>query len=205
MYRGHCFVHRAEVMQFRGEWSDALDETKRAADRLPDPGLRMMGAAVYLRAELHRLRGEFADAENTYREANEHGRDPQPGLALLRLAKGNIDAAVAAIRRVVDEAEGPIDRIGCSAPSSRSCSRPETLTAARAAADELTQFSTRTDRASRTGHGRARFGRGARCEWRRPRRVEAAAQGVDDLARARSALRGGLYAGASVTGVPTGG
>ena len=108
MYRGHCLVHRAEVMQFRGEWSDALDEIKRAADRLVDPGLRMMGAAVYLRAELHRLRGEFHDAENAYREANEHGRNPQPGLALLRLAQRNTDAAVAAIRRVVDEADGPI-------------------------------------------------------------------------------------------------
>src|SRR4030095_16968310 len=116
MYRGHCLVHRAEVMQFRGEWSDALDEIKRAADRLADPGLRMMGAAVYLRAELHRLRGEFSDDENGFREANEHGAHTQPGLALLRVAQRNIDAAVAAIRRVVDEADGPIERIGVLGP-----------------------------------------------------------------------------------------
>lgn len=141
MYRGHCLVHRAEVMQFRGEWSDALDEIKRAADRLADPGLRMMGAAVYLRAELHRLRGEFNDAENAYREANEHGRNPHPGLALLRLAQGNTAAAVAAIRRVVDEADGPIERIGLLGPFVEIVLAAADVHGARTAADELTQLS----------------------------------------------------------------
>jgi DNA-binding CsgD family transcriptional regulator/tetratricopeptide (TPR) repeat protein len=141
MYRGHCLVHRAEVMQLRGEWSDALDETKRAADLVADPGLRMIGAAVYLRAELHRLRGEFDDAENAYREANEHGRNPQPGLALLRLAQRNTDAAVAAIRRVVDEADGPIERIGVLGPFVEIVLAAGDVDGARAAADELTQLS----------------------------------------------------------------
>jgi DNA-binding CsgD family transcriptional regulator len=142
MYRGHCLVHRAEVMQFRGEWSTALDETKRAADRLHDPGLRMMGAAVYLRAELHRLRGEFADAEAAYREANEHGRNPQPGLAMLRLAQGNTDTAVAAIRRVLEEADGPVDRIRVLGPFVEILLAAGDVDAARSAADELAQLST---------------------------------------------------------------
>jgi ATP/maltotriose-dependent transcriptional regulator MalT len=142
MYRGHCLVHRAEVMQFRGEWSTALDETKRAADRLHDPGLRMMGAAVYLRAELHRLRGDFADAEAAYREANEHGRNPQPGLAMLRLAQGNADTAVAAIRRVLDEADGPVDRIRVLGPFVEILLAAGDVDAARSAADELAQLST---------------------------------------------------------------
>jgi len=140
MYRGHCLVHRAEVMQFRGEWSEALDEIKRAADRLTDPGMTM-GAAVYLRAELHRLRGEFDDAEEAFREANEHGRNPQPGLALLRLAQRNTDAAVAAIRRVVDEADGPIERIGVLGPFVEIVLAAGDVDGARAAADELTQLS----------------------------------------------------------------
>ena len=140
MYRGQCLVHRAEVMQFRGEWSDSLDEIKRAADRLVDPGPRMMGAALYLRAELHRLRGEFDDARDSYREANEHGRSPQPGLALLRLAQGNTDTAVAAIRRVVDEADGPIERIGVLGPFVEIVLASGDVDGAQAAADELSQL-----------------------------------------------------------------
>lgn len=141
MYRGDCLVHRAEVMQFRGEWSDALDETKRAADRLADHGLKMMGAAVYLRAELHRLRGEFDDAEDAYREANEHGRNPQPGLALLRLRQGNTNAAGAAIRRVIDEADGPIERVSVLGPFVEIVLAAGDVDGALAAANELTQLS----------------------------------------------------------------
>ena len=142
MYRGHCLVHRAEVMQVRGEWSDAMDQIKRAADMVADPGLRMMGAAVYLRADLHRLRGEFRDAENAYREANELGRNPQPGLALLRLAQGNTDAAAAALRRVIDEAEGTIGRIGVLGPFVEVALATGDVDGARTAADELMELST---------------------------------------------------------------
>jgi DNA-binding CsgD family transcriptional regulator/tetratricopeptide (TPR) repeat protein len=141
MYRGHCLVHRAEVMQFHGEWSDAMDEIKRAADRLADPGLRMIGAEVYLRAELHRLRGEFGDAEKAFREANEHGRNPQPGLALLRLAQGNTDAAVATMRRVVEEADGPIARVRVLGPFVEVVLAAGDVDGARAAADELAELS----------------------------------------------------------------
>jgi ATP/maltotriose-dependent transcriptional regulator MalT len=98
-YRGQCLVHRSEVMQYAGEWGDALRQAELARDRLsvpvPHPAL---GVAMYQLAELHRLAGRFADAEACYRAANEHGYHPQPGLALLRLAQGRTEQAVAAIR-----------------------------------------------------------------------------------------------------------
>ena len=50
---------------------------------------------------MHRLRGEFAAAEGAYRSASRGGFDPQPGLALLRLAEGSVDAAAAAIGRAL--------------------------------------------------------------------------------------------------------
>ena len=55
---------------------------------------RPLGRAYYQRGELHRLRGEFDKAEEAYRQASELGRKPQPGLALLRLAQGDVDAAL---------------------------------------------------------------------------------------------------------------
>src|SRR5688572_12287417 len=93
LYRGECLIHRAEIMQLHGAWSDALEEAQRACSsgRVAQP--RVLGAASYLQAELHRLRGEFTAAEEAYRRANELGYGPQPGLALLRLAEGRADAA----------------------------------------------------------------------------------------------------------------
>lgn len=101
-FTGRCLVHRAEIMQLNGAWRDAIEEARRARERF-SRGIDQQptGSALYQQAEVHRLRGEHAAAEEAYRSASRCGWDPQPGLALLRLAQGRTDAAVAAIRRVV--------------------------------------------------------------------------------------------------------
>ena len=104
-YRGQCLVYRAEIMQMHGAWADAMNEAHFARERLSQPaGQPAVGMALYRLAELHRLRGEFAEAEEHYRQASQWGRDPHPGLALLRLAEGRVDAAEAGVRGAVDEA-----------------------------------------------------------------------------------------------------
>ena len=67
----------------------------------------MLGSAYYQLAEIQRLRGEFAEAEDSYRRASQAGRDPEPGLSLLRMAQGRLDLALPAIRRALEEAEDP--------------------------------------------------------------------------------------------------
>jgi DNA-binding CsgD family transcriptional regulator len=109
-YRGRCLIHRSEIMQLSGAWPEAMDEARRACERLSAPPQPQLGAAFYQRAELHRLRGEFTMAEDAYRQASQRGRIPEPGLALLRLAQGRADAAAAAIRRAVEEAKDVVSR-----------------------------------------------------------------------------------------------
>jgi DNA-binding CsgD family transcriptional regulator len=104
-YRGQCQIHRAEIMQLRGEWADAFDEARLACDRLG--GQAAEGAALYQVGELHRLRGEFADAERAFLAASRWMPEPQPGLALLRLAQGRVDAARAAIEHTLGEVAVP--------------------------------------------------------------------------------------------------
>lgn len=105
-YRGQCLVHRSEIMQLRGEWSDAIVEIAQACEHLTEPpGDPVLGMAYYQQGELLRLRGQFSRAEQAYRKAGESGHAVQPGLALLRLAQGRFRDAEAAIRRVVGEIE----------------------------------------------------------------------------------------------------
>lgn len=106
-FTGRCLVHRAEILQLHGSWDEALREARRAGER---PS-RASGQAVYREGELHRLQGDLRAAEDAYREASRRGTEPQPGLALLRLAQGSDDAAAAAIRRALAEAVEPVERI----------------------------------------------------------------------------------------------
>jgi ATP/maltotriose-dependent transcriptional regulator MalT len=110
-FTGRCLVHRAEVMQVGGAWQEALEEARRAGIRLTETtNQRAAALAFYRQGELQRLIGQFDAAEEAYREASRFGWEPQPGLALLRLAQGRQDAAVATIRRVTVETTDPLKR-----------------------------------------------------------------------------------------------
>ena len=86
---------------------------------------------------MHYLRGEFVEAEAAFRDANQWGRDPQPGLALLRLAQGQPSAAEAAIRRVVGESQDPLERARSLAAFVDIMLAVDDVAGARPAAEEL--------------------------------------------------------------------
>ena len=201
-HQGLCLVHRAEVMTLAGEWDDALAESDRVAERFTAGALnrRAVGHAAYRRAEVLRLRGAFGEAEAAYGEAARLGREPQPGLALLRLAESDTEAAVAGIRRAVMETVQPMRR--CRVPPG-------------VRDDHGAGAGSRRRRGRRARAGCARSPPGRRPARRLPpglgggasgRRAGGggaarAARGIPALGGACRAVRGGLHAQADRAGV----
>jgi ATP/maltotriose-dependent transcriptional regulator MalT len=104
-FRGWCMVHRAEIMQMRGDWPQAAEEAERACTWLSGA---LAGGAHYRIAELARLRGRLDLAEREYQQAAADGAEVQPGLARLRLAQGRPAAAAAGLERALAESESNI-------------------------------------------------------------------------------------------------
>ncbi len=110
-YRSQCLVFRAEVLQLQGAWEAAIIEVTPACEQTaPAVIAEVAGSAFYRLAELHRLRGEFDKAEQAYRTASRLGATPEPGLALLWLAKGQVKVAANAMRRALSERQESFSR-----------------------------------------------------------------------------------------------
>ena len=109
-FRGQCLVHKSQLQQAAGRWTEAIATVGSARDQLTDPPHPALGLACYQEAELHRLRGELDAAADAYGRASRSGFPPMPGLALLNLARGEVAAAAAGIWRALSEAGPPYQR-----------------------------------------------------------------------------------------------
>jgi DNA-binding CsgD family transcriptional regulator len=137
-YRGECLLYRAEVMQLRGHWDEAVRDAQDACELLASRPAA--GAAFYRLGEIHRLRGESAKAEAAYARANERGRKPQPGLSLLRLAQGQVEAAAASIRNLLLDTQARATRARMLAAAVEILLAAGDLEQARATATELAEI-----------------------------------------------------------------
>ena len=137
-FRGNCLVHRCEIFQLQGAWIDAAESAHRACEWLRGPPTwDALGSAYYQLAEIQRLRGELEEAEESYRQASLVGRDPEPGMSLLRLAQGRVNLALPRIRRALEEEQDPLVRARLLPAYVDVLLEAEEVGSARAAADEL--------------------------------------------------------------------
>ncbi len=111
-FTGQCSLHRGQILAARGAFREAIDEFDSAIERYRAIGsVDAIGQVAHERGEVLRRLGDLTVAESSFRLAAEHGFDPQPGLALLWADRGELAAAAGAARRLLAEAEAPLDRV----------------------------------------------------------------------------------------------
>lgn len=101
-YPGHCSVFRSELTRVSGDFEAAADRALAALEQAGDWSLTWTGLAYQQLGEAELCRGRLDEAELAFARSVEHGYDPQPGQALLLMARGHAGAALRAIRRKLD-------------------------------------------------------------------------------------------------------
>jgi DNA-binding NarL/FixJ family response regulator len=138
LFAGICRVHRSQVLHITGRWEQAEREAVRVCEELAQVHVSGASEGFYQVGEIRRLRGELGAAEQSYERAHEGGRDPQPGLALLRLAQGRPDSASASIHAaLVAEGENRLARAPLCAAEVEIALATRSLDTARRACEEL--------------------------------------------------------------------
>ena len=102
-FPGICRIHRSELLRMLGSLDEAQREAGRACEEVVGISVVHAGVAQHELGEVRLRLGDLEGADDAFSHALELGEDPQPGLALLRLAQGEGSAALALIVRSLSE------------------------------------------------------------------------------------------------------
>jgi class 3 adenylate cyclase len=101
-YPGVCRIHRAEIKMLRGQWPEAEQEARQACDELMRFRLLdVVGYGQYQVGEIRLRMGDLDGASDAFDRAYEYGHSAQPGLAILQLARGEVEEASRSIGRAL--------------------------------------------------------------------------------------------------------
>ncbi|HEU4515484.1 MAG TPA: hypothetical protein VFR87_20420 [Nocardioidaceae bacterium] len=95
---GRCRIHRAELLRLHGHCDEAEQEAVQACDELRPWMRREFGWPLTELGTIRLRRGDLDGAEEAFRAAYATGWQPQPGWALVRLARGQVGEAAAMVR-----------------------------------------------------------------------------------------------------------
>ncbi len=103
-FAGICRIHRSELLRMLGNLEEAQREAARACEEVGEVSVVHSGVAQHELGEVRLRLGDLEGAADAFGRARELGEDPQPGLALLLLARGDATAALASIERSLEGA-----------------------------------------------------------------------------------------------------
>lgn len=143
-FPGICRVHRAEIMRLRGSLGDAELEARRSTEELTTFGLLpFAGAGFHEIGEIRLRMGDLDAAEEAFAQAHQLGAEPQPGMALLQLARKRTDAARASIATAIEHERMPLARARLLPARVEIALAAGDVTEAAHAADELETITSR--------------------------------------------------------------
>lgn len=165
-FPGICRVRRGEILRIRGAWAQAEREMRQACEELSRHYVVYAGAAFYEIGEIRLRMGDLEAAEEALEQAHQLGEDPQPALALLQLARGDVMGAAGAIRNALtDETRPPLGRARLLPAATEILLAAQDIEAAETVATELaetaaTYGSDALQAAACTAKGSVAFARG---------------------------------------------
>jgi class 3 adenylate cyclase len=140
-FPGVCRVHRAEITALRGGLAKAEQEARVACDELVKFQITPIAAEGFYEIGAIRMRmGDLPAAEESFRQAHEMGRSPEPGLSLVRLAEGKAQVANASLKRALAADPTRPGRARLLPAQVDAAIAAGDLATARAAADELAEI-----------------------------------------------------------------
>ena len=105
-FHGRCRVHRAEMLRLTGTCEQAEEQALEACEELRPWMRREFGWPLTELGNIRLRKGDLEGAEEAFLAAHANSWTPQPGLALVRLAQRDADAAAVMI---ADAIEHPFD------------------------------------------------------------------------------------------------
>jgi class 3 adenylate cyclase len=153
-FPGDCRLHRAEILQLRGDWEEAEVEVARACDELASWDAAHVAVGLYELGTLSLRRGDVAAAEHAFREVEQMGGSTQPGRATLELLRGRPETACASLNEALDATGDALARARILPAATEAALAVGDTETARRCADELAgiadQYSTVTQHARAT-------------------------------------------------------
>lgn len=196
-FPGICRVRRAEITRLRGGWAEAEREARQAVEELRHYYVEVAAAGMYEIGEIRLRMGDLDAAEDAFRQANELGEEAQPGMAILQLRQGKVEAAIAGLHRALEDRSDRLHRARLLPALVQVSVEAGDLDGARAAADELTGItdtytSTALRSAAATARGRVLLAAGdaadAARELRTAKRLWTEVDAPYEVAEARALL-----------------